>query len=249
LIRAWIRIALLTLWCLAASPLPVLAALVTIGRPTARARSGPWLMRGFSRGVCAIFGVRIERRGEPPPVGGCLVAPNHWSYLDVFVLGSIYPTLYVSRADVADWPIFGFLARSGGTLFLRRELRKDAARVGGEIERHLRLGVTVTVFLEGGAGTGVDVRQFKPALLESAVATGVPCVPVAIRYRLPRDAGADPSRVVAWLDGGFVPHLRRLAAMKRIDATVGFLPPRTGTDRKDLARRLEEDVRSAVGTI
>lgn len=249
MIRAWIRISLLALWCLAASPLPVIGALLTIGRPRARVRVGPRLMCGFSRGVCAIFGVRIERRGDLPPDGGCLVAPNHWSYLDVFVLGSMYPTLYVSRADVADWPVFGFLARSGGTLFLRRELRKDAARVGGEIERHLRLGCTVTVFLEGGAGTGVDVRPFKPALVESAVATGTPCVPVAIRYRLPRDPGADPSRVVAWLDGGFLPHLRRLAATKRIDATVSFLPPRTGTDRKELARRLEEDVRAAVAAM
>ncbi len=246
MIRAWIRISLLSLWCLAAAPFPVIGAFLTIGRPRARSRTGPWLMLWFSRGVCAIFGVRIERRGEPPPRGGCFVAPNHWSYLDVFVLGSLYPTLYVSRADVADWPVFGFLARSGGTLFLRRELRKDAARVGGEIAGHLRLGGTVTVFLEGGAGTGVDVRPFKPALVEAAATTGVPCVPAAIRYRLPRDPGADPTRVVAWLDGGFVPHLRQLAATKRIEATVWFLPPRTGTDRKLLARSLEADVRAAM---
>lgn len=249
MIRASIRIALLALWCVAATPLPLLGALFTLGRPRARARVGPRLMRGFSRGICAILGVRIERRGEIPPDAACVVAPNHWSYLDVFVLGSLYPTLFVSRADVADWPVFGFLARSGGTLFLRRELRRDAARVGGEIGRHLALGCTVTVFLEGGAGTGVEVRPFKPALLESAAAAGVPCVPVAIRYRLPLDPSADPSRVVAWLDGGFLAHLSRLAGTRRIDATVAFLPRRSGTDRKELARRMEADVRAAVAAI
>jgi 1-acyl-sn-glycerol-3-phosphate acyltransferase len=244
-IRVWFRLAAVALWCLAATPLPLAARLITLGRPGARARGRTVLMTGFSRGLCRILGVRVEVRGAPPPAPA-FVAPNHWGYLDIFVLGSVYRGLFVSRADVAGWPLFGFLSRSAGTLFLRREVRRDTARVGGEIGEALRDGFRVTAFLEGGAGPGTEVRPFRSALLESAVAAGTPCTAVAIRYELPRDPALDPSEVVAWTEGGFVPHVVRLVRARRIVAHVTFLPPRTGADRKELARLLEADVAAAL---
>ncbi len=245
MIRASLRLLLIVLWSLAFAPTPLLAALATLGSRRGAARTGPFLMKGFSTGICAILGVRIEPTGEPPS-GACLVAPNHWGYVDVFVLGSLYRDLFVSRADVADWPIVGIFARAGGTLFIRRDIRKDAARVGDAIERDLRLGGRVTAFLEGGAGDGTHVRPFKSALVQAAVAAGVPCVPVALRYELPAGLGLDAATAVAWIDGGFFGHLWRLLHVRRIDAKVSFLPPRTGTDRKALARALEGDVRAEL---
>jgi len=245
-IRASARILLLALWCLCATPFPIVAFVFTLGSRTARARTGPFLNRYFSRGVCAILGVRIERTGDPPPPGGCLVTPNHWGYVDVFVLGAIYRSVFVSRADVAGWPVIGAFARAGGTLFLRREVRRDTARVGDDVEHHLRLGCRVTVFLEGGAGDGRSVRPFKSGLVSAAVAAGAPCVPVALRYTLPRDPDLDPGEVVAWTSDEFLAHAWRLLALRRIDAEVMFLPPRTGTDRKRLARELESDVRAVI---
>lgn len=202
-------------------------------------------MTGFSRGLCAILGVRVEVRGPPPPAPA-FVAPNHWGYLDIFVLGSLYRGLFVSRADVEDWPVFGYLASSAGTLFLRREVRRDAVRVGDEIGDALRGGLRVTAFLEGGSGLGTSVRPFRSALLEAAVAAHVPCVAVAIRYELARDPGLDPSHVVAWIDGGFLGHVARLARTRRVVAHVTFLPPRTGADRKALARLLQGDVAAVI---
>lgn len=245
MIRAWIRLAAVTLWCLSAVPMVFLARLLTAGRPAARGRSRTFLLTGFGRGLCRILGVRVEVRGLPPP-DAAFVAPNHWGYLDIFVLGSLYRGLFVSRADVAEWPLFGYLAASGGTLFLDRDMRRDAARVSGRIADTLRDGFRVTAFLEGGAGPGKEARPFKSALLAAAVETGAPCVPVAIRYELPRDPGLDPSAVVAWHEGAFLPHVARLARTRRIVAHVTFLPPRTGTDRKELARLLQSDVASAL---
>ena len=245
MIRAWLRLALVAVWCLLAVPLPLVARLVTLGRPAARSRSRTFLMTGFSRGICRILGVRVKTRGAPPPAAA-FVAPNHWGYLDIFVLGSVYRALFVSNADVADWPLFGYLASVGGTLFIRRESRRDAARVGGEIGDALRAGFRVTAFLEGGTGSGTSVRPFRSALLEAAVVEKAPCVPVAIRYELPRDPALDPSAVVSWTDGAFLPHVARLARVRRIVAHVTFLPPRTGADRKELARSLEADVGAAL---
>lgn len=245
MIRAWIRLAAVALWCLLFVPITLAARLLALRRPKAAARSGARLLTGFSRGLCRILGVRVEVRGEPPP-SPAFVAPNHWGYLDIFVLGSVYRGLFVSNADVAGWPLFGYLSRTGGTLFLRRDVARDTARVGGEIGQALGYGVRVTAFLEGGTGPGTTVRPFRSALLESAVAAGAPCTAVAIRYELPRDPELDPSKVVAWTEGGFVPHVTRLVRVRRIVAHVTFLPPRTGADRKELARQLEADVASAL---
>ena len=245
MIRAWVRLAGIALWCLLALPLPLLARLVTLGRPAARRRSRTFLLTGFSRGLCRILGVRVETSGEPPPAAA-FVAPNHWGYLDIFVLGSIYRGLFVSRADVAQWPVFGYLASAGGTLYLRREVRRDVAGVGDEIRGELLDGFRVTAFLEGGAGPGTTTRPFRSALLEAAVAAKSPCTPVAIRYTLPRDPGLDPSAVVAWYEGNFLPHVARLARARRIVARVTFLPSRTGDDRKELAQQLQDDVASAL---
>ena len=246
MIRPSIRLVLLVCWLAGFALIVIVASILTLGRRRAIARVGSTLLTWFSAGLCRIFGIRVTSTGTALPAGACLVTPNHWGYVDVFVLGSLYRTLFVSRADVADWPVIGFFARAGGTLFIRREIRRDAARVGDEIETSLWLGSRVTAFLEGGAGDGIRVRPFKSALVEAAVTSRAPCVPVAIRYTLPANPELSPSTTVAWIDGDFTRHLWRLMGTRRIEAGVTFLPPRTGSDRKELARQLEEDVRAAL---
>lgn len=243
MIRAGLRLAGIALWCLLWLVVPLLALALRPFRPLRHVQAG--MLRLFARGVVALLGVRVTARGAPPPEGA-FVASNHWGYVDVFVLGSLYPGVFVSRADVKDWPALGWYARRGGTIFLERTSVRDAARVARAAEDALREGVRVTAFLEGGAGPGTTVRPFRSPLLAAPAATGSPCVAAAIRYRLPRDPGLDPSRVVAWLDASFPSHFLRLLRAKRIDADVAFAPPRTGDDRKALARQLEQDAAAAL---
>jgi 1-acyl-sn-glycerol-3-phosphate acyltransferase len=112
----------------------------------------------------------------------------------------------------------------------------------------LRQGCRVTAFLEGGAGPGTEVRPFKSSLLDAAAERGVPCVGVALRYTLPDDPALDPGRTVAWIDDDFAAHLMKLLGVRRIECHVTFLSPVSGTDRKALARTLEEQVRAALTT-
>jgi 1-acyl-sn-glycerol-3-phosphate acyltransferase len=246
LIRASIRLALLVAWILFLGLFALVATIVTLGNRRVAASLGPAILSTLSLGACRIAGIRVARSGDPPPPGPCLMAPNHWGYLDILVLASLYRGVFVSRADVADWPVIGLFARVAATIFLRREVKRDAVRAGAEVERLLHAGHRVTAFLEGGAGRGDRIRPFKSPLLEAAVATGTPCRPVAIGYRLPRNPDVDPASAIAWTDGGFGAHLFRMLRLRGIDATVTFLPARTGDDRKVLAKRLEDDVRTIV---
>ena len=208
-----------------------------------------WIMHRWARLLCRCLGIRLRVEGPRPPRPAFL-APNHVSYLDIVVLGSLCEGFFVSRADLRDWPILGPLARLGNTIFLERERRRDTRRAAGEVERVLGLGARIVVFLEGRAGPGDGVRRFNPSLLEAAARTGVPCVPVALRYRLPDAPDADTTDVVAWHDASpFPAHAWRLLRLGRIEATLRVLPERHGDDRKALATVLEDDVRAALADL
>ena len=49
-----------------------------------------------------------------------LFISNHLSYLDIPILGSKFPMRFVAKSEVESWPIFGFLAKKGRSIFIRR---------------------------------------------------------------------------------------------------------------------------------
>ena len=101
------------------------------------------------------------------PSSGLLVS-NHLSYLDIVVLSSIRPCVFVAKRDVARWPLFGWLAHAAGTIFVDRERRFSTEFVNG-IHEAIAAGLPVVLFPEGTSSDGSTVLPFKSALLESAV--------------------------------------------------------------------------------
>ena len=246
--RACLRLVLAAAWTAVVAPVPLVVLVASFGNRRAVAFTGPLAIRVWSAGLCRILGIRVARHGDPPARGvATFVTPNHLGYVDLLVLGSIYGGHFVSRADVATWPVIGPLARCVGTLFIRREVRRDVGVVGGEIGIHLGMRRPVTAFLEGRSGRGDDVMPFRTSLLEPAVAAGLPCIPVAVEYDMPGDPHLDSGEVVAWTgDQPFGSHVWRLLHVRRVDVVVRFLPARRGTCRKELGRLLEDDVRAAL---
>ncbi len=205
-----------------------------------------WAMCVWARWLCWAFRLRVRVTGSVPD-GPVVFTPNHLGYIDIPVLGALRPGFFVSRADVRHWPLLGPLSRLGGTLYIERDRRRDTHRIAESVEALLREGRALFVFLEGRAGPGDHVQPFHSSLLRAAVATGTPCVPIALRYRLPDAPDADVGTVVAWHDASpFLRHAWRLACQRRIEVDVQVLPPRTGDDRKSLAAALGNDVRKAL---
>jgi len=80
--------------------------------PAARAL---WLQR-HSRRVLKIFKLKARVEG-PVPTHGLLVS-NHSGYLDIFVLASLAPAVFVAKREIKSWPVVGWLTQMGGTLFV-----------------------------------------------------------------------------------------------------------------------------------
>lgn len=203
-------------------------------------------VRRWSRGVFDCLGIAFEVRGHLRP-GAKLVVGNHVSWLDIMAINSVEACRFVSKAEVAHWPVVGRMVTLAGTIYLERARRRDAMRVFSLLAQALREGHSAAVFPEGTTGHGDHLLPFHGNLLQSAIDADVPVQAVAIRYS---DAGhaISPAPVYAG-DTSLVESLWQVACAERLTATLTVLPPRrvTHTDRRALAERLREDIAAALG--
>src|ERR1019366_9633460 len=128
-----------------------------------------WLHRS-SRRHLKIFGYSADVAGAIPKNG--LLVSNHLSYLDILAISSTMPAVFVSKADVRRWPLFGWLAALAGTVFVERERRTLVVVVNREIQTALDAGVLVVIFPEGTSSNGETVLPFRTSLLEPAARGG-----------------------------------------------------------------------------
>jgi 1-acyl-sn-glycerol-3-phosphate acyltransferase len=209
-------------------------------RPWPRRREAfrSWILRTWSRGLLWSFGVRVERHGEPPREPFLLVA-NHLTYLDILVLGAEVGGAFVTKSEIAGWPVAGRLCRASGMIFVDRGSKRDLVRVAQRIEQALELGRGVILFPEGTTSRGESLLPFRPPLLTVACRNGHAVHHAVISYRTPPTAPPPDEVVCWWGNAPLMPHLRRLLRLPWIASAVTFgNEPIQDSDRKRLAERL-----------
>jgi 1-acyl-sn-glycerol-3-phosphate acyltransferase len=153
--------------------------LVLLGIETAPIR------RFYFRVIAKVMGFRVLVRGAPASARPLLLVSNHISYLDVVAIGTVAKGEFISRADVADWPFFGWMAKAGRTVFIDRR-RSSTSNARDQIQDRLGRGGTLIMFPESTSGDGNRVLPFKSALFTVAEKTvaGKPVTvqPVSIAY-------------------------------------------------------------------
>ena len=197
-----------------------------------------WLHRWCLRTGRAL-GITVRVTGDPARTG--IVASNHLSYLDILVLATVSPQVFLAKSEVRRWPMFGKYAEWAGTQFIDRTRRSDVARQNEEFRHIVENDAVQTLFLEGTSSGGASVLPFKSSLLEPVVANRWPVTPAAIVYTC--DGGVPSEDVCWWRDMPFTPHAMRLLLLDSITAHVAFgTPVAPGDDRKALAAVLHREV-------
>lgn len=206
--------------------------------------------RLVSRVVLALIGLRFRARGQPLASQGAVVA-NHVSWLDILVLNGRKRVWFVAKAEVAGWPLIGWLARATGTLFIRRDRRAAGQQVAA-MQARLALGQRLLFFPEGTSTDGVRVLPFKSTLFAAFMAPelrpDMQVQPVSVVYRAP--AGQDRRFYGWWGEMALAPHLLKvLTARPQGEVTLIYHPPVRAAafaDRKQLAAHCEAEVRKGL---
>jgi 1-acyl-sn-glycerol-3-phosphate acyltransferase len=200
----------------------------------------------FLRHAGLIAGVRPRLEGRPLEPHTLVIA-NHTSWLDILILGGWAGTAFVSKAELEDTPLLGWIADQNRTLYIDRAARRDShiqvQRVTEALEHHQPL----TVFPEGTTGSGRHLLPFRPTLLEAVAPApaNVKVRPVAVDY-------GEHADVVGWHSGepGIANFNRVLGHRGSMAVTVRLLEPlEPSDDRKHLAQSARKTIASALSSL
>ncbi len=111
-----------------------------------------------------ICGARIERIGIPLKRDVFFIA-NHISWIDILAIAGTSGTAFVSKAELGDVPVLGWLARLNRTVFVKRENRLGVAEQINSLREALADNWSVTVFPEGTVTDGQSLLPFKTSML------------------------------------------------------------------------------------
>ncbi|KAF1686963.1 1-acyl-sn-glycerol-3-phosphate acyltransferase [Pseudoxanthomonas broegbernensis] len=229
-------------------PLPL--TLLCLAPPLGHIRWGPETLgdravRAWSAGLMWIFGFRLRRVGTPLP-GPVLFVANHVSWIDIEALHSQRMMGFVAKREIAGWPLVGWLAARGQTIFHRRGSADSLNGVLEAMGERLRAGKSVGVFPEGRTRGGEDVGPFHARIFTAAVQAQVPVQPVALRY----GAGGAAQTVVAFGPReNFAANFLRLLGEPVRPAEIHFLapiPPGDVEGRRRIAEQARERIVAAM---
>ena len=117
------------------------------------------------------------------PTGPWIFAPNHSSYVDIFVALAVLPAgvRFVAKGDALKMPLIGKIIRRSGQLAFDRSDAQARVRQSEDVEETLGRRESVAIYPEGTFTSMVGIRPFQLGAFKAAVDMQRPVCPVAIR--------------------------------------------------------------------
>jgi 1-acyl-sn-glycerol-3-phosphate acyltransferase len=206
--------------------------------------AGAALLRNWSRLFLRCFGVRVKRVGEPlhDPV---MFVANHGSWMDINVVHAIRPAGFVAKAEIGHWPLVGWMARRGGTIFHQRGSTDSLAQVMAVMSERLRAGCSIAAFPEGGTAPAGTLKVFHARILQAALDAAAPVQPIALRYL---HNGVPAPEVLFTRGESFLHNVGRVLATRSLTAEVHFLEPVVFSPEGG-RRRMAETARAEIAQV
>lgn len=193
-----------------------------VRRPATREARADWLHRFAARAIRRL-GIEIDVVGRFPERGA--VISNHLSYLDIVVYAALHSCVFVSKAEIAEWPVLGWMTTMAGTVYVARGHGGSAVKARDGMQAAADAGLPVVFFPEGTTTNGSEMLKFHSGLLAQAMEEEAPVTAAYISYRLGggNDAGVTVADDVCyWGDAQMLPHIFRLLGLRGLRAEVRF---------------------------
>jgi 1-acyl-sn-glycerol-3-phosphate acyltransferase len=195
---------------------------LAVKRPQTREERADWLHRFCARAVRGL-GVEIDVVGRFPERGS--VIANHLSYVDIVVFAALHPCVFVSKAEIAKWPVVGWMTTMSGTVYVERGHGGSAMKARRGMQATVDAGLPVVFFPEGTTTNGGKMLKFHSGLLAQAMLGGGPVTAAYVRYSLGADNGPGVSvadDVCYWGDRKMLPHVFKFLGLRGVRAEVRF---------------------------
>lgn len=192
-----------------------------------------------------LSGARIERVGIPLKRDVFFIS-NHISWLDILAIAGTSGTAFVSKAELGEVPVLGWLARLNRTVFVKRENRLGVAQQINSLRDALADNWSVTVFPEGTVTDGQSLLPFKTSMLRvlEPPPPGVLVQPVMLDY-------GEIAEWIGWVgdESGLNNAKRVLARAGTFKLRVHFLEPFSPArheGRKAIAAEARDRIEAAL---
>lgn len=173
-----------------------------------------WAQNLFSK-----LKMKIHQVGSPCEDEPLLFVSNHRSYIDIpLLIATIRNGSFVSKKEVASWPIIGTAAKRMNTIFLDRSDRNSSQQARQEMaQAMLTHRSRIILFPSGTTSESMEVH-WKKGAFELSLQHQIPIQPVRIHYT--------PNRLVSYIDNDtLIWHLERLGRTSHLEAHIEFHPP------------------------
>ena len=138
--------------------------------------------------------IRVEHRFRPDPTQVYVFCANHFSYIDIAVMGVVVKNYYafVGKSDVKTIPLLGYMFAKLHVQVDRTQPNSRAYSLAKSI-RTLQAGRSIMIFPEGGIVTKniPQMAPFRDGAFTMAIQQQVPIVPITLltNYRILPDDG------------------------------------------------------------
>lgn len=184
-----------------------------------------------ARRVLDALSVKVTSTIEIPAAStarGRLVCSNHLGYLDIVVLRSLLPAVFVAEQRLRSWRGVGGLMDTLGTIYVDRSDLRQARRAVRDVQLVIEKGVDVIVFPEGTPSRGDEVHPLRLGMFQAAVDAQADVLPVYLSLNaIDGEPAVGPTRDrVCWYrdTSGARPnpirHLIRLSSSRGISMSV-----------------------------
>ncbi len=203
------------------------------------------VVRRWSRRLVTLCGVTVEQAAGAAALEHAMIVANHVSWLDTFVINALYPCRFVAKAEIRRWPMLGWLAFKGGTIFIARGNRRELRSIFKGMVAALEAGERVALFPEGTTSAPGTLLPFHANLFEAAIDAKVMVQPYALRYL--DGTGALHPAIDFSGELSFAQSMLKVLSGPPVLARVTCLAPldATGAHRRELA----DAAQAAIGAV
>jgi 1-acyl-sn-glycerol-3-phosphate acyltransferase len=114
-----------------------------------RRRLYNYTVKFYCRLALWLMGLKLNVINRPDEERPYLLVSNHLGILDILLLASVKPTLFVTSVEMKNTPFLGLLTEMGGCLYVERRDRSNIRNEMSEIRHALENGLSVALYPEG----------------------------------------------------------------------------------------------------